>query len=362
MVKRIIFVIPYPLGESPSQRFRFEQYLSILQSHNYNCEIHSFWSISAWRILYKNGHTLKKFILLLEGFLKRMMLLFFSTHSADYVFIHREATPVGPPLFEWITATILRKKIIYDFDDAIWLPNTSEQNKLISKIKWTSKVKLICQLSHKVSAGNEYLCAFARQYNASVFLNPTTIDVENLHTTSIHRSNNDTDIITIGWTGTHSTLPYLTSFKSIFQQIENKYPNRVRLLVIADKKPQLKIDSLQFLPWTKTTEITDLLRIDIGIMPLTDNEWDKGKCGFKILQYMALGIPAVASPVGVNIKIIEHGKNGYLCESPEEWIQSLEKLITSHSLREKIGKAGREDVIARYSVLSNCPNFLSLFE
>ena len=120
--------------------------------------------------------------------------------------------------------------------------------------------------------------------------------------------------------------------------------------------------SLRFVPWSKETEIQDLLQFDIGLMPLTDDVWAKGKCGFKALQYMALCIPVLASPVGVNTIIIDDHINGFLCDSTTEWEENIQTLIEDQELRKRMGEKGREKVVQHYSVESNSSNFLSLFE
>lgn len=361
MRKHVSFVVPYPIGQAPSQRFRFEQYLSVLEGKGFTYRVHSFWSLDTWEILYKEGHLTQKLIALMFGFMKRLFQLFFIIPHADYVFIHREATPLGPPFFEWTAVNLFSKKIIYDFDDAIWLPNTSKENNLAAFLKWNTKVGSICKWSFKVSCGNSYLLNYALQFNKNVILNPTTIDVTNVHNPSLyHRQKKSTSVI-IGWTGTHSTLPYLNSLVPVLKKIEEKFSGQVRTLIIANKNPQLTLAFTDFKPWAKQTEIEDLLQIDIGIMPLTDDIWAQGKCGFKALQYMALGIPTLASPVGVNTQIINDTIDGYLCESTEAWISNLEKLICDKALRMKIGQHGRKKVIDGYSVESNSSNFLTLF-
>src|SRR5688500_1091441 len=120
----------------------------------------------------------------------------------DFVFIHREVSPLGPPIFEWILAKVLKKNIIYDFDDAIWLTDRHDESLVFRLLKWRSKVDLICRWSHKVSCGNEYLCRFAANFNNNVVYNPTTIDTENLHNPSFFKQpSGHLDKITIGWTG-----------------------------------------------------------------------------------------------------------------------------------------------------------------
>jgi glycosyltransferase involved in cell wall biosynthesis len=146
----------------------------------------------------------------------------------------------------------------------------------------------------------------------------------------------------------------------VLQEVENKYP-QVSFLVIADHAPSLKLKNLDFKKWTKESEIEDLIQADIGIMPLPDDEWAKGKCGFKALQYMALEIPCIASPVGVNPTIIHHGINGFLCNTSGEWMACFDALITNESYRKQIGQQGRITVEKGYSVVSNSSTFLSLF-
>ncbi len=358
---KILFIVPYPLGESPSQRFRFEQYLKALNSKGYAWKLDSFLSPTAWTRLYDPNKNFLKTIDIIVGILRRTASLF-SVIRYDFVFIHREVAPMGPPVFEWIIAKVLRKKIIYDFDDAIWLTDRVNESVFFRIFKWRSKVQAICRWSYKVSSGNEYLRSYAAKFNKQVVLNPTTIDTQRVHNPDVYSGLPKTDsMLVIGWTGSHSTLKYLQELESVLQKIESDFP-AIQILVIADKKPDLKLKSLLFIPWNEKTEIEDLMRIDIGIMPLPDDEWAKGKCGFKALQYMALKMPAVASPVGVNSQIIDEGINGFLCSTPEHWESSLIKLINDASLRKQMGENGRQRIVDHYSVASNSSNFLSLFE
>lgn len=269
--------------------------------------------------------------------------------------------PVGPPVLEWIIARLFRKKVIYDFDDAIWLTDKTNESLIARTIRWRSKVSSICKWSYKISCGNEYLRQYAARFNERTVLNPTTIDTETLHNPSLYTVQKDPGRIIIGWTGSHSTLKYHYLLETVLRQIQEKFPN-VEVAVIANGEPTIKLERLSFIKWSKESEIANLLTFDIGIMPLPDDEWSKGKCGFKALQYMALEIPAVISPVGVNCKIIEHGINGYLCSSDDDWIKVLEKLIVDAKHRKKIGVAGRQTIIQAYSVSSNKDNFLSLFQ
>jgi len=355
---KIFFIVPYPLDEAPSQRFRFEQYLPLLTDSKYYYKTESFFSKPVWDVVYQPGKILPKICYVLWGFVKRYLLLF-KILGYDFIFIHRESTPFGPPIIEWMIAKVLKKKIIYDFDDAIWTTDKRHESSLEKIIRCRKKVSLICRWSYKVSCGNQFLCEYARTYNNSVVLNPTTIDLSKIESYAYPSINNNEVII--GWTGSHSTLKYLSAIENVLKLIEQKYPF-VKFLVIANRKPALSLKALLYLPWTKTTEVDDLRRIDIGIMPLPDDEWSQGKCGFKALQYMALGIPPVISPVGVNKEIVSHGEDGFLCATHQEWKTTLEFLIQNPAVRKSTGEKARLKVIDNYSVSSNATNFLSLFQ
>lgn len=351
---RILFVHPYPGGMAPSQRFRFEQYYNILEENGFQVRTAAFYSIAAWRILYLPGHFISKFFHVLAGYIKRFMLIF-RIPVYDFVFIHREITPAGPPVIEWIISRVLRKKIIYDFDDAIWLPDKREESAMRGKIKNRSKFKTICKLSHRISAGNQFLADFASNYNPNVIYNPTTIDTENRHNRIKEHREGKT---IIGWTGSHSTMGYLNQIYPVLKELTSD--SNIELLVISNQKPDLD-GPFTFMKWDRETEIDDLLRIDIGVMPLPDDQWSQGKCGLKILQYMSLGIPPVASPVGVNKMLITNEVDGFLCSDNEEWRQQLTRLINDHLLRAETGKSGISRVRESFSVSSNSRNFLSLF-
>jgi glycosyltransferase involved in cell wall biosynthesis len=353
----ILFIVPYPEGEAPSQRFRFEQYFTALQEEGHTYTVAPFLDKDTWQILYKPGRGLKKGLGILKGFWRRMALLP-SLSRYDWVFIHREAAPLGPPVFEWLISKLFRKKVIYDFDGAIWLPNTSDENRVAARLKWHGKVAAICRWSYRVSCGNEYLRAWASQHNTRAVYMPTTLDTERMHNRL--KMHEEKEEVIIGWTGTHSTLKYLAPLEGVLKKLAADYPH-LRYLIISNQPPALDIPRLECRPWRKETEVEDLLRMDIGIMPLTEDPWSEGKCGFKALQYMALGIPAVVSPVGVNNYIIEHAKNGFIADSLTEWENYLSQLIENYQLRRDTGKLAWDVVDSGFSSSTNRTIFLNLF-
>jgi len=354
---RILFLVPYPLGKAPSQRFRFEQYLDILSTHGHTFRLASFIDEATWSILYKPGHTFAKAWGIARGFGRRVGHLL-AAPSYDFVFIHREAAPLGPPVLEWLLVKLLRKRLIYDFDDAIWIPNTSEANRIAASLKFHHKVGSICRWAYRNSCGNAYLAAYARQFNPAVVINPTTIDTEHLHNRV--RDQAAPGPLIIGWTGTHSTLKYLEPIIPVLTQLEQE-GFAFEFRVISNQSPELSLRSLRFTPWRKETEIADLLTFHVGLMPLQDDPWAQGKCAFKALQYMSLGIPALVSPVGMNTEVVQDDYNGYVCHTLAQWHQRLSQLLTDAPHRQVLGVAARATIEQHYSVCSNTASFLNLF-
>ena len=356
---RILFLVPYPSGQAPSQRFRFEQYLDILTARGHEHHLAPFISRETWAILYKPGRALQKALGIAAGFGRRLLLLP-GVPGYDYVFVHREAAPLGPPMFEWFIAKVLGKKVIYDFDDAIWIPNTSAANSMAAGLKFHHKVDSICRWAYRNSCGNTYLASYAQQFNPNTVVNPTTIDTVHLHNQV--RDQTAPGRLVIGWTGTHSTLKYLEPVLPVLARLEAEGLD-FEFRVISNQPPDLSVSlkSLKFQPWRKDTEIADLLGFHFGLMPLEDDPWAKGKCAFKALQYMALGMPAVVSPVGMNTEVVQNGENGYVCTTPDEWYVALKQLLIDAPLRARLGRAARHTVEQHYSVTANTPNFLGLF-
>ena len=289
--------------------------------------------------------------------LKRFFLLF-SISKYDYIFIYREATLIGPPFLEFFAAKVLKKKIIIDFDDAIWKQQTAIKNKFIARLRHSkNKTENLCTWAYKVSCGNHFLCNYAKQFNKNTIYIPTTIDTQKLHN-QIKTHKNKSKIV-IGWTGSFSTMIYLDMVYDVVKELAQKYA--IEFHIISNEAPKIDENLIIYKAWNKQTEIDDLMCFDIGIMPLFDTEWEEGKCGFKALQYMSLGIPAVVSPVGVNKEIVENNKNGLFATTKQEWFEKLSILIESATYRQKLGQAGRKTIEKKYSVSSQQKTYLKLF-
>lgn len=352
--KKILFLVPYPLRRAPSQRFRVEPYLPLFASHQLEYDIEPFFDEKCFEILYAKGNLLKKAAGVFKGFFRRFATVLFRLHRYDYIFIHREAAPVGPPFFEWLITKLFRKKYIFDFDDAIWIPDGNRA--LVNWVRGYWKTKYLCQWAYKVAGGNDYLCNYAKKYQKNVVLLPTSVDVEHHHNRT---KDQNTQAVVIGWTGSHSTLKYLDNLLPVLRQLSEQ--TAVEVLVICNQKPDFNLKNFRFLSWSEKTEVEDLLRINIGIMPLVNDAWSEGKCGFKLIQYLSLGIPAVASPVGVNKKIIDQGVNGFLCTTDQEWQEALLFLISDEKVRRRMGAEGQKKVREEFSIQVNEGRFFSLF-
>jgi len=276
----------------------------------------------------------------------------------DIVFIYREALMINSGLVEALLASSGARAIL-DFDDAIWLQGVSNENVRLAWLRrGPSKVPGILRRMDTVFAGNEYLAAYARRFNPSVHVVPTTLDTD----THAPRTTRPHAGVCIGWSGSPSTAPYFDALAPVLAQVKRTFGDGVYFKVMGDadyRRPELGIIGR---PWREDTEVEDTAELDIGLMPLPDDAWSRGKCGFKALLYMSLAIPPVVSPVGVNTTIVEDGVNGYLAADEQEWIAAIGRLVTNPELRTKIGRRGRETVVERYSLQSQRDRYVALFD
>jgi len=339
----ILFIAAHRPGRSPSQRFRFEQYFDYLAENGWNCRLSYLLSEKDDKIFYQPGKFFLKTIILFKSIITRFRDLA-SKNKYDIIFIQREAFMTGSVFFEKRFSKS-RAKIIFDFDDAIWNLDISDANKKLGFLKNPSKTAKIIALSDLIFAGNQYLADYAKQFNKNVMVIPTTID------TSYHEEakGKKEEGICIGWTGSLTTIKHFQFAVPVLEKLKIKYGDRITFKVIGDKNYTNKNLGIAGTAWSGETEIQELQSIDIGIMPLPDDEWAKGKCGLKGLQYMALGIPTIMSPVGVNTEIISQGVNGFLASMEEEWLEKLQLLIENPDLRKKFKTEGRKTVEEKYS-------------
>lgn len=309
------------------------------------------------RIFYSPGHVLAKAQILLRNYLQRWRDLK-RAKDFDIIFIFREALMTRETFFEKRFARS-GAKIIYDFDDAIWMNDTSAANRLFKWMKNPEKIARSIGYADLVFAGNYYLKTYAEQFNNNVTVVPTTIDTAEYARVATNRQ--DFPVV-IGWSGSLTTIKHFQLAIPFLLLLKEKYGDRIQIKVIGDAAYRNEELGITGVAWSKSNEIVELGGIDIGIMPLPDDPWAQGKCGLKGLQYMAFGIPAVMSPVGVNTEIIEEGKNGFLANSHQEWVEKLSILIDQKELRQTMGENARKTVEERYSVKANQPVYLHWFK
>ncbi len=353
---KILFIAAHRPHRSPSQRYRFEQYFYFLRSNGYECELSFIIDDADDKIFYSSGNIVGKLFITFKSAIKRWRDIKQSI-KVDIVFVQREAFMTGSTYFEKQFKRS-KAKLVFDFDDSIWMLDTSDANKKWEWLKSTKKTAKIIAISDMIFAGNNYLADYARQFNKNVKIVPTTVDTGVFKRKTEYQ---DKERLCIGWSGSHTTIKHFEQAVPILIKIKEKYADKVYFKVMGDELYSNIALGIKGVPWSNDTETDMLESFDIGIMPLPDDQWVKGKCGLKGLTYMALEVPTIMSGVGVNTEIIHDGVNGFLANTEEEWINKISQLIESFELRKQLGIQGRETVEERYSVESQKNNYLTRF-
>lgn len=353
-MKRVLVICPYPEAVAPSQRLKYEQYFNYLRSCGFELTVSPFMTMRMWKIVYRPGRYLEKAAWTIWGYFRRIYDLIRAPFY-DGIYISLQFTPFGGSGFERL-ARLMSRRMIYDIDDLVFLGKSSSANKFLESFKSPSKIFYQMKAADHVITCTPYLDAIARKHN------PRTTDISSTINTETYVPREPylrPGPLVLGWSGSHSTSPYLKLLRQPLAELQRKHS--VKLLAIGDSELKIEGVELEAIPWVEKTEISDLQRIDIGLYPLPDEEWVLGKSGLKALQYMALGIPTVATAIGTNFRVIEDGESGFLAKSEEDWYQFLEKLILDPALRDRIGRAGRLRVERLYSVKANAPTYLEVF-
>lgn len=342
---RVLFITQHRPDRSPGQRFRFEQYMPALERAGWRCDHSPLASADDDRILYQKGNYWEKarFVRRCHAVRQRDVE---RMDDYDVIFIYREALMTRSIRYEERFRRS-RARLVFDFDDAVWLMSVSEANRRWKWIKDPGKTSKLIALSDRVFAGNAYLADYARRFNPATVIVPTTIDTDEYLPRTGERPPGR---VVIGWSGSITTIQHFRYAIPALRALKAKYGDRIAVRVVGDGSYREEELGVQGLPWRKETELDDLRAMDIGIMPLPDDEWARGKCGLKGLQYMALGIPTLMSPVGVNTEIIRDGHDGFLPSTTEEWVEKLSRLVEDAELRGRMGMAARRTVEDRYSL------------
>lgn len=329
---------------SPGQRYRVEAFLPALERRGIALSYDWVLDRDDLRIFYGREPASRKGFVAAKAAWRRFKSIV-RRSDVDVFLVQREAFFLLNEWSEWLAH--LRAPIVFDFDDAIWIHSISEANRRFAWLKNVQKIPRIVQLAHTVIAGNAYLANWARQYSQNVHVIPTCVDTERFAPPA---SRSQQGPVTIGWSGSPSTFSHLRPLLPALERIKARYKERVRIRVMGDPNFRHEPLALQGEAWSAEAELSLLREMEIGVMPLPNDEWTLGKCGLKGLVSMSMGAATVMSPVGVSTEMVSHGQNGFFAKSEEEWVDVVSQLIEDRGLRQTIGTAGRQTVIDRYSV------------
>jgi L-malate glycosyltransferase len=347
--RRLLVLCPYPQGVAAGQRLKYEQYFDDWRAHGYEIIVSSFMDPSLWRVLYERGHYLAKVLGVLRGQLRRLRDIC-RLHRFDIVYIFMWVTPFGTSLNERLTR-FLAPQLIYDIEDNVLigqkLPKALNPSWFVRLLKGSGKAAyLVAHADHVISSSpflNDYCLALNRKRSCTYIT--SSVDVKRYVPKQAAAAPTK---VTIGWTGTFSSIVYLDLLRPVFARLASR--RDFRLVVIGNFEYHFDGIDLGVIRWTKEREIADLQEFDIGVYPLPVDEWVLGKSGLKAIQYMAMGLPTVATRVGTTPMIIDHGVNGLLVQTEDEWVQALELLIDDPGLRQRLGAAARETAAQKYSI------------
>lgn len=336
----LLFLTKYDtLGAS--SRYRFFQFYDFYIENDIKITTKPFFNNKYLLDLYEGKKHLTTII---KAYHKRFFILF-SLNKYDLIIIEKELFPYFPALFEKIL-NVTGIKYIVDYDDALFHQYDNTNNKLV-KILFSNKIANVMRYSELVVVGNQYLANYAKNiaHVKNIEIIPTVIDLTRYKSKSTEVKLNDTVII--GWIGSPSTSKYLSFLENVFIRLSQKYNFQVNLIgAFLSPFQNFKANLIQ---WSEANEVQEIEKFDIGIMPLADSPWERGKCGFKLIQYMGCSLPVIGSPVGVNSEIIDHGINGFLASAEEEWLKAFETLIEDRLIRKTLGIQGRKKVELQYS-------------
>lgn len=287
------------------------------------------------------------FLYLVTSYLLRIRSLIFS-RTYDLAIIHCELLPFLPGFLE---RRLLRIPFIYDFDDAFYLKYRQPRFRWLWPLLY-NKIDRMMEAAVAITAGSCQLAAYARNYNSNVTLLPSVVDTERMQPAQRSPSHLHDKPFTVGWIGSPSTAPYLQQLVAPLRLFARERP--VRLLVVGGAAPAIPGVEVIEQPWSLELEVPLIQQFDVGVMPLPDTPWTRGKCAYKLIQCMACAIPVIASPVGANVDAVPPAC-GILASSPDEWLFAFHHLAADSELRHRMGVAGREWVAERYSLRSATP-------
>jgi glycosyltransferase involved in cell wall biosynthesis len=346
---KVLALASYPV-EAAATRFRLQQFIGPLAERDIALTIHPFLDSTLFANLYRHGSFARTATGLMKSAFLRLADVV-SARQADVILVQREAMMFGPPLIEWLMTRVLRRPLVLDLDDATYVSYTSPTYGGLGKaLKWFSKTDDLIRWAAVVTCGNRSIAEYVSSKGVPARIIPTVVDTEVFRPRPGPASDGE---VVLGWIGTHSTFPYLESIFPTLRKLAGRY--NFRLKVVGSGKDEVVIPGVRIenAPWQMEREVEDFQSMDIGLYPLDSAMyagWAAGKSGFKAIQYMAVGVPYVATPVGASAEIGEAGVTHFLSSTEDEWYGALETLIADAGRRREMGAAGRLHVTANFGL------------
>ena len=345
-----VLVLPRYAHLGASSRMRMTQYFPALRDAGAKITVSPLLEDSYVRALYAGQRALGS---LLRGFARRVGAML-SAGGFDLVWVEKELLPWLPPIVERLPGGV---PWVVDYDDAVFHRYDLHRSALVRALLG-SRIDTVMHRADVVVAGNAYLAERARTAGCKrVEVVPTVVDLLRYPIRKPHVAGG---AVVIGWIGSPSTAYYLRDIASVIDALQRRFT--VHALAVGARPDQVLGTPFQAVPWNEAQEAALVASFDIGIMPLPDEPWERGKCGYKLIQYLACGVPVVASPVGVNREIVQPGINGLLATEPAEWERALVRLISDAELRQRMGEFGRQRVETGYSLQAQAPRMLSILQ
>ena len=345
MPMRVVALASYPI-EAACTRMRMTQFIRSLAVQDIHVTFLPFLGRRAYRWLYDRRYAALTAGALVLGIIKRLFQLP-RLLRADVVLVQREAMLIGPPLMEWFAARVLCRPLVLDLDDATYIELPSPvYGRLTGFLKWRGKTDWIIDHSAYVICGNERIADYVRRRGTPAVATPTIVDTDVF---APRDDNQEGEPTVIGWVGSHSTWKYFRSIIPVLERLAQTERFRLRVVGAGSVPQKIRGVDAEFLTWSLHREVHDFQTLDIGLYPLPDDEWTEGKSGLKAIEYLSVGVPYVASPVGVVAQIGEPARTHLLATTPDQWYESLAKLLRDREQRRAMGRAGREHAVATYS-------------
>lgn len=349
---KVLGLSSYPV-EAAATRYRLTQFIDPLTERGITLTVRPFLDSEAFYLLYQRRALLHTAFALFKAFLRRLQDLWL-LRRADVVLVQREAMLFGPPWFEWLAARLFKQPLVLDLDDATYVPYTSPTyGKLGKALKWFSKTDDLIRWADVVTCGNRAIAEYAESKGAQTRIIPTVVDTDIFVPRQRVPPLTD-DPLVLGWIGTHSTFPYLRAIFPVLQDLAKTHRFRLKIVGAGTSDVSLTGVEVENLEWRLEREVEDFQSFDVGLYPIDASlyaeNWAAGKSGFKAIQYMAVGIPFAASPVGAMAEIGEAGVTHFLANSDSEWSRTLERLLADAELRRNMGVSGRRHAVEHYSL------------